>query len=470
MIHIVLTSLLFAAPPSEAAPPTIEGDYLEVRTCDVYTGPCFANAEVGLLGKEATVAWRVDRGELDGVDVAGLAVVAVVEASATLGDPYGDPLPASAHLFVDDRADEDQQRALSRFAATQLGELASDAKVKTASISMAVGCCDELGCAELSVGDEIKVQTRCLCDDDVHCGNEEIYYPPLTGGVDVIPVVATDHTLRCEAMTTTITDREVRGAFLGSFDVPVAEPRPATSPASCPVGATASLGTTIAPVLAMVSKEARYELVEIDEKSAPSAEAAKLPSDIPEAFAKLLDPRGLRLKTPDEAVYDIWLRKELPLADASERMRIKFPAVPEGSFLGVIRSYGLEVDYRESDVEPGFYAMRYALQPEDGDHMGTADTRDFVILTGFDEDTDPAPVADDVELSELSILASSSDHPLVCYLIPPRDEERDGPAVYRHPEREEWVADLILQARAPDAEKSHGVRVGLVLIGISPHF
>ncbi|HUG69079.1 MAG TPA: hypothetical protein VMM76_15120, partial [Pirellulaceae bacterium] len=37
----------------------ISGHYLETRTCQVYTGPCFANAEVGLAGKEAVMAWRI---------------------------------------------------------------------------------------------------------------------------------------------------------------------------------------------------------------------------------------------------------------------------------------------------------------------------------------------------------------------------------------------------------------------------
>ena len=34
--------------PLLARDTTISGDYLEVRTGDVYTGPCFANAEVNL--------------------------------------------------------------------------------------------------------------------------------------------------------------------------------------------------------------------------------------------------------------------------------------------------------------------------------------------------------------------------------------------------------------------------------------
>ena len=37
----------------------IYGDYVEARTADVYTGPCFANSEVGLTGELAVFGWRV---------------------------------------------------------------------------------------------------------------------------------------------------------------------------------------------------------------------------------------------------------------------------------------------------------------------------------------------------------------------------------------------------------------------------
>ena len=39
--------VLVAAPVSAAS---ITGQYVEARTCDVYTGPCFANADTGLSG------------------------------------------------------------------------------------------------------------------------------------------------------------------------------------------------------------------------------------------------------------------------------------------------------------------------------------------------------------------------------------------------------------------------------------
>ena len=37
----------------------LKGDYLETRTCDVYTGPCFANGQVSLTGNDAIMAWNI---------------------------------------------------------------------------------------------------------------------------------------------------------------------------------------------------------------------------------------------------------------------------------------------------------------------------------------------------------------------------------------------------------------------------
>src|SRR5947208_3945428 len=66
----------------------IRGDYLETRSADVYTGQCFANGEVNLVGNEAILAWRVQSGSWDGVPLEGLTVAAAVRAKGTLGDPY----------------------------------------------------------------------------------------------------------------------------------------------------------------------------------------------------------------------------------------------------------------------------------------------------------------------------------------------------------------------------------------------
>ncbi len=47
-------------------------------------------------------------------------------------------------------------------------------------------------------------------------------------------------------------------------------------------------------------------------------------------------------------------------------------------------------DFREQSVPAGVYTLRYALHPEDGNHMGVAPSRDFSALTPIAADTEPA--------------------------------------------------------------------------------
>ena len=79
--------LLLAFTCAQAA--QITGDYVETRSADIYTGPCFANSEVGLVGDQAILAWHVKDGAWQGESLNGLAVVAAVKANNTLGDPFG---------------------------------------------------------------------------------------------------------------------------------------------------------------------------------------------------------------------------------------------------------------------------------------------------------------------------------------------------------------------------------------------
>src|SRR6516165_7955373 len=96
----IVVALIAAAAPVQAA--GLSGKYIEARTCDVWTAPCFANAEINLAGKHAVMGWKVDQGTVNNVDLKGLSVVAVVAANNTLGLPQTSP--AKAVLIVDSKA------------------------------------------------------------------------------------------------------------------------------------------------------------------------------------------------------------------------------------------------------------------------------------------------------------------------------------------------------------------------------
>ena len=84
---VAMVSLQAAIP----SVPAISGDYLEVRSCDVYTGPCFANSEMGLTGKDGIMVWSIRDGNWKGTALDGLSVIAVVRTDGTLGDLHYQP-------------------------------------------------------------------------------------------------------------------------------------------------------------------------------------------------------------------------------------------------------------------------------------------------------------------------------------------------------------------------------------------
>jgi hypothetical protein len=209
-----LALLGIAAPLSAAG---LTGQYIEARTCDVWTGPCFANAEMNLGGKHAILGWKVDKGALDNVRLDGLGVVAVVAASDTLG--LKQTGPAQAVLIVDQKADAAQREALVRLAQRQGGDLVKNVvAVRSAAIELDVCGCPEGGCGTLKAGDA-RIQTRCLEGHDKVCGNESAFYPPLARGVKVRPALAVEHTYTGKGVRETWEDAGRRGAYLGSFEL-----------------------------------------------------------------------------------------------------------------------------------------------------------------------------------------------------------------------------------------------------------
>jgi len=215
---LTLSALVLVSAVAPLRAEGISGQYIEARNCDVWTGPCFANAEMNLTGKHAVMAWKVDKGTFENVSLDGLSVVAVVAASDTLG--LQQTAPAKAVLIIDDRANNAQREALKHLAQKQGGELTRKiVKVQSAKVDLAVDCCKDAGCARLDAG-KAHIQTRCLdAHHDKVCGNESAFYPPLSANVKALPAVAVEHRFVGQGFGETWNEGERRGAYVGSFEI-----------------------------------------------------------------------------------------------------------------------------------------------------------------------------------------------------------------------------------------------------------
>ena len=195
----------------------IWGEYLETRSADVYTGQCFANGEVNLVGNEAILAWRVQSGSWDGVPLEGLSIAAAVRAKGTLGDPYENPYPAKSVLLVDDQANPQQLAALINFAKQMGGELLNNVEqVVRVPMELVVNQ-EHHGSAMLRAGQYATIQTRSLGEKDHVCGNEVTYYPPLTQLAHSMPAVAVTDAYSGPGLGVSWDLHGKRSAFVGSF-------------------------------------------------------------------------------------------------------------------------------------------------------------------------------------------------------------------------------------------------------------
>jgi len=200
---------------------SVQGDYIEARTTDVFTGACFANSEVGLVGHLAVLGWRVSKGSFNGVNLDGLTVVGVVKANATLGDVHNSAYPVKSVLIVDEKATPDQRLALQAFAKRMGGDLLNDV-VKVSYAPMSFDIQDNnlhTATATLTAGSLATIKTRAIGKKDHVCSNEEVWYQPLTKVGHAMPAYALAHNYKGDGLNSKWSNPDQRSAFVASFQL-----------------------------------------------------------------------------------------------------------------------------------------------------------------------------------------------------------------------------------------------------------
>lgn len=230
-LGFVLTASLatgFAASVASAASlpkGTISGSYIEARNADVYTGTCYANSEINLVGDLAVMGWKIKQGKLDGVTLDGLGVVGVIRATTTLGDISNPVNPTKAVLIVDQNATEMQRLALIRFAKRMGGDLFADVvsvEVRPISLSFKDNNLHTIR-AKLTAGELASIETRPLVESDQICRHESTYYPPLTPTTHAMAGYALANTFKGKGLGTNWSMPEKRSAFVAEFELAVVE-------------------------------------------------------------------------------------------------------------------------------------------------------------------------------------------------------------------------------------------------------
>ena len=179
--------------------------------------------------------------------------------------------------------------------------------------------------------------------------------------------------------------------------------------------------------------------VELLNEAAPAAEiSAQIAGDLSTA--------GIRVVRGSSTLCDIWLRKELAgMADFKPTAEVLYPFLP-GQLIGVARFARKSSDFRDQDIQPGVYTLRYAQQPVDGAHVGTSPTRDFLLLSHAKKDQTTATL-EYKPLTKQSAEAAGSSHPALLSMQRVATEATEFPAIRHNEERDWWIVTMQAQVK-----------------------
>lgn len=190
------------------------------------------------------------------------------------------------------------------------------------------------------------------------------------------------------------------------------------------------------------------------------------PEELSPAVRETLAAEGVRVMGPEGLLCEIWLRKAVPTrSSVGMELGIAYPQLAEGTLVGAVRFLAEAKDFRRLSVKPGVYTMRYALHPTDGNHMGVAAQRDFLLLAPAAADTNPAGITYN-ETVALSRKASGTNHPSI-WSLEPAPEEVAEPKLLHKEDEDHWVLELPVQMQ-PEGGAASTHTMALVVVGAAP--
>lgn len=143
------------------------------------------------------------------------------------------------------------------------------------------------------------------------------------------------------------------------------------------------------------------------------------PAEVPAAFSEVLQKDGAKVLAGNGTVVgEFWFRGTAPSGPKSTEDGVSLPTIPHGSLMGVLRFPVKGEDRRGQGLKPGIYTLRYSTHPVNGDHLGVAPQRDFLVLSPVAEDKDPAATPKFDDLVNMSKKASGTPHPAVLSMAP----------------------------------------------------
>jgi hypothetical protein len=190
-----------------------------------------------------------------------------------------------------------------------------------------------------------------------------------------------------------------------------------------------------------------------------------VPDDIEDEIKEAVAPKAYELSDGDGTFYEFWFVPALTASAFGDTAKDTLNNVEEISLLGVaVVSRDDHHDFRDDPVDPGTYIVRLALQPKDGNHMGTAPFDTFAILVPAETDSELKKFHDHEMMVELASENTVAEHPPILSLQPFDEAGGDVPRL-EFDEEDEWRF-LMMQFPVEAGGESRPLTVGLVIEGV----
>jgi len=186
------------------------GEFVELHSCDIYTGGCTASSESTLLGRQLLRVWAIRQGTWNHQDLADMKVAVLEVGSENLAEKEG--LAEKAEIYVPKGLDATRKDALLSWVTSQ-GAMPASTQVLEGEISY-----ERSGAAaNVAVGDSISLSTMAMAKCGLGGCGQALWYEPQAKHSSFEVVASRASRIQDTALNFLWTDHDRPNVFLASF-------------------------------------------------------------------------------------------------------------------------------------------------------------------------------------------------------------------------------------------------------------
>jgi hypothetical protein len=178
------------------------------------------------------------------------------------------------------------------------------------------------------------------------------------------------------------------------------------------------------------------------------------PAQLAEPIRAVLSSKPVQLIEGDKPLLQIWFRNDIPLKSKPSSSSSALQTIAETTLVAAVSVESASLkDYRDNDIPKGVFTARFAIQPGDGDHLGTSEFSTFMVLIAADADKALDAFTKFTPMVKASGKLTSSGHPVVISLRPASSPDGKFPSL-TEPAAEHKAIHLKLPGKTADGQSA----------------